>query len=342
MQSTQHRSRWLLVSALSALPLVFCSWARAADEPITIENIRVGYQGGLREGQFKVGAWTPVWVDLQAGPERFQGILEVEVPDDDGTPTLVRRVIDVPKKETVHDIVLYVRPGSRNAEVNVRVRDARGRLRARKEPPSTAWIESTQMLVLTMGSTRGVDEVPTLPAFTSPNPSNPTDLMVSAVRVPEGIAARAEGFDGVEAVVIDTNNQDLMDALNAGKGQALKDWVRDGGHLVVAVGGNWQQVRDSMLKTMLPALPSGTLELRETSAGNLETFADSKKNLRTPIRVAKLDEPNPNRHPHTLASTTQTPLVVRGSYGFGRVTVVGLDVDQKPFSDWEDKKLFWV
>ena len=42
-----------------------------------------------------------------------------------------------------------------------------------------------------------------------------------------------------------------------------------------------------------------------------------------------------------LAASSVTPLVLRGPYGFGRVTVVGLDVDQKPFAAWEDKKLYW-
>ena len=43
-----------------------------------------------------------------------------------------------------------------------------------------------------------------------------------------------------------------------------------------------------------------------------------------------------------LAATTATPLVVRGAYGFGRVTQVGIDVDQNPFAAWKDKPLFWV
>ena len=40
--------------------------------------------------------------------------------------------------------------------------------------------------------------------------------------------------------------------------------------------------------------------------------------------------------------TSNLPLVVRGAYGFGRVTLITLDVDQKPFSDWPDRSLFWV
>jgi hypothetical protein len=43
-----------------------------------------------------------------------------------------------------------------------------------------------------------------------------------------------------------------------------------------------------------------------------------------------------------LSMTASLPLVVRGPYGFGRVTLVALDVDQKPFSEWPDRALFWL
>ncbi len=43
-----------------------------------------------------------------------------------------------------------------------------------------------------------------------------------------------------------------------------------------------------------------------------------------------------------IGASGTVPLVVRGAYGFGRVTIVALDVDKKPFAAWEDRPLFWV
>ena len=53
----------------------------------------------------------------------------------------------------------------------------------------------------------------------------------------------------------------------------LVDWVERGGHLVVAVGANWQIVRDSVLAPILPGLPSG--QERVTSLEALDNFAGS-------------------------------------------------------------------
>ena len=57
--------------------------------------------------------------------------------------------------------------------------------------------------------------------------------------------------------------------------------------------------------------------------------------------VTKLEEVE-ERGGTVLSVTSNLPLVVRGAYGFGRVTLIALDVDQKPFSDWADRSLFWV
>ena len=43
-----------------------------------------------------------------------------------------------------------------------------------------------------------------------------------------------------------------------------------------------------------------------------------------------------------LSIVGDLPLVVRGAQGFGRVTLIGLDVDQKLFSNWADRGLFWA
>ena len=58
--------------------------------------------------------------------------------------------------------------------------------------------------------------------------------------------------------------------------------------------------------------------------------------------VTKLEEVEARRGKVLIGASGTIPLVVRGPYGFGRVTVVALDVDQSPFATWEDRPLFWV
>src|SRR5215210_4780822 len=127
-------NRWSVV-ALMAMALA--GPARGAPPPVTIENIRVGFRQEAQGQSFKAGTWTPVRVDLKGGPARFQGVLEVVVPDDDGTPTVVRRAVDV-AADGLATVTAYVRPGSLNPEFAVSVLDARGRRRARAVAESIA------------------------------------------------------------------------------------------------------------------------------------------------------------------------------------------------------------
>ena len=100
------------------------------------------------------------------------------------------------------------------------------------------------------------------------------------------------GYDAARAVVVDTTDRETLAALDASRGQPLVDWVARGGHLVVAVGANWQAVRDSVLAPILPGLPSGQEKVASLEA--LDTFAGSTKPITPPgtppVMVTKLEE----------------------------------------------------
>ncbi len=94
---------------------------------------------------------------------------------------------------------------------------------------------------------------------------------------------------------------------------------------------------------ILPGLPSGLEKVASLEA--LDTFAGSNKSITPPgsppVMVTKLEELE-ERGGTVLSMMSNMPLVVRGAHGFGRVTLIALDVDQKPFSEWVDRSLFWV
>ncbi|HEX8200667.1 MAG TPA: hypothetical protein VF590_09280, partial [Isosphaeraceae bacterium] len=220
---------------------------------------------------------------------------------------------------------------------------------ARAEADTVAALDAGHTLILTLGHPSGVDQVMALPEFKNELGTGLAEaVIVTPVSVPEGIPAVWYGYDAAEVIVLDTNDPAAMEALDLGKHEALRQWVRNGGHLVVAVGDRWQAAVDSFLGAggsapLLPARPAGQVPLSDFGA--LESFAGSNKPLVTPenpaVAVTRL-EPLAERGGRALDLTTGTPLVVRGHYGFGRVTAVGLNVDQRPFVDWADRHQFWV
>ena len=92
------RPSWIVRNTLFAIALaaIVPAAARAA-VPVEIENLRVGFLTPGGEDGFKIGAWTPVWVQLKGGAERFSGFMDVVASDDDGVPTAFRQAVDVPR-----------------------------------------------------------------------------------------------------------------------------------------------------------------------------------------------------------------------------------------------------
>lgn len=335
-----------LVACLT-MAVALGSPSRGASPELGVENLRVGFSNNSQNNMFKIGTWTPVWVQLRGGPERFVGTFEMVVPDDDGTPTRFRQPLEIAPGGTER-VVTYTRPGTRDPEFTIRLLNGRGKEALRVSSESLPQFQSDailpdEILVLTLGTPEGVDQIGKLPGFTGDPSVGGQPLRVAKLDpTSDQIPGRWHGYDGAEAIVIDTNDQNVMKDLGT-HGQALVDWVNRGGHLVIGVGGNWQILRDSVLAPILPALPNG--QARLTTLDALDSYASATKPVLPPgsgaVMATKLDKVEA-RGGKVLAETGSVPLVVRGPHGFGRVTLVALDVDQKPFAEWPDRALFWV
>ena len=204
-------------------------------------------------------------------------------------------------------------------------------------------LQAEETLLLTLGNPSGVQPCARNARIRHSQQHAGRTLSVGRVEATSGLVpGRWYGYDAAEAVVLDTNDRDVMDKL-AIQGQALVDWVARGGHLVVGVGSNWQAVHDSVLAPILPALPTGQERLK--SLGAIDTFAGSTNKSITPpgssaVVVTKFEEIE-SRGGKVLSAAGNVPLVIRGAYQFGRVTLIGIDIDQKPFADWADRPQFW-
>jgi hypothetical protein len=266
---------WL--AALSLIVIECLSPCAQAAPPVEVQSVRVGLGPS---NTFKIGCWTPVRVQLKASAERFSGFLELLVPDDDGTTTAYRQPVDIPAAES-SSFTLYGRPGGQDAEFTISLLDSRGRrvLEVRQErfmSSSPEIILPDEMVIMTLGQPMGIDQVPNLPGFEQggQGQSRPGAAELVVTRIdPQAnpLPGRWYGFEAAHAIVIDTDDRPTLQELVGPRGQALVDWVRHGGHLVVAVGANWQAVRDSVLGQILPALPAGTVQLSSLAA--IEHFA---------------------------------------------------------------------
>ena len=162
-------------------------------------------------------------------------------------------------------------------------------------------------------------------------------------------------FENPSAFPTDVRGLDAVDVfvlagaypLSAKQDRALQAWVRAGGHLVVCSRLNGVEASrrnsdpsptgNALLGRWLPVTVTRQISLRDLSA--LEAFANRNSRIQVyRVRAARLDDPRTTsvNGGTVLAMGRQGPLIVRAPHGAGIVTVVGVDLRQKPISTWKD------
>jgi len=141
------------------------------------------------------------------------------------------------------------------------------------------------------------------------------------------------GYDAVDAVVwIRPDPARLSDLSQI---TALTEYVRRGGLLVIAGGPEDMPVlKKSFLSEMLPATVTGV----ETVPGipTLSKFDDEDHSL-SRMQFLRLEDVRGKG----LLFFRRRPVVVRGGYGFGRVTLIPFDPTLEPVAGLRHKDAFW-
>ena len=140
----------------------------------------------------------------------------------------------------------------------------------------------------------------------------------------------------------------------ADRREALFEWVRRGGKLIISAGSNASKVSQyEKLREVLPATfnrdqPSKGVKglLLEWKINNVGYNANLVPRTET-FPMGRLTA-NPARAPRYMIPTAEEvseplkpPAVVQAPFGLGRVTLVAFDLDQSPFIDSAKRAEFW-
>ena len=151
------------------------------------------------------------------------------------------------------------------------------------------------------------------------------------------------GYEGVDAVILSTSRPEIYRKLAADNArvQALDQWVRMGGRLVLCVGsqGDEDPRRGLAAAAVCPRpVREDGFAASDRSAGDL---------LRQPVVVpagrrrqgGDARAAAGRRSRSRRGRESDLPLVIRTARGFGQVIFVAADLDQPPLSKWSDRPL---
>ncbi|QDU63726.1 hypothetical protein Pan216_46070 [Planctomycetes bacterium Pan216] len=328
----QSFRRWARTLLCVAVVLASVSPAQAQGKA-DVEDIRVGFQGFV-----KLGFWVPIAVDVQAKDDPIRAI-RLSTPDSDDMQTTIGRESFVPanSRDTIHH---FIKLGDPTSAIVVGLYGDEG---APLEGRSFGLVDATDIKLLDFEQSLHVGfGRPTglLEAAGGPHeigqPAKPDNVVL--IQSPAELPSQWFAYGAVDTVVLPTGNADALRRIPPLRTEALLSWVRQGGHLVVSCGDNWQEVSKGFLAPLLPGTLTGTSRLRVPDS--LEIYADVQTRFDAGtqgLTIADLKDVTGQ----VVLQKDGRPLIVSGAYGFGEVTFLTFDTDVGPFTQWTGRQAFW-
>ncbi|MFO0936090.1 MAG: hypothetical protein U0798_06185 [Gemmataceae bacterium] len=383
--------RFFRGAGLAFLALFACAADAAAKWPkvkIPADSIRIGLPPGRTAGErdelggaahvAKMNMWAPVYFDIEIleeipEKERADAYLHVRSQDSDGYATSYRMpLLNLAGRnagEIIKSVELkampYIRLGGYLGECEFVIRNAKGEdLSETRKKSQLNPVDSSTYVVASLGSK--------LASFDVRLPDNedkgkkPARIVTASMLDLAAMPDQWIGYDAVDMVILGTaGTKGFVESLFGEAGEknpavrikrdALLEWVRRGGRLIVSVGSNAGLVSQyKLLNDLLPYpidpanpkadYPSVALTWKNASPKDglmkpkdgTVSVAGFRKIADRPVRVI-MQTPYMN-----ISTATEMPLIVQHTVGLGRVTVVGFDLDRSPFAEFPARSQFWT
>lgn len=344
------RVRTTLLAALLGVSLA------AAQSPPSFESIRVGLPTGPDAGCSRNGAWAPVAVTLRGGKEgNPQGVYRLRIESTDLEDTAYQTTVAVPAlaADTLRTVTGYIVPGGDGATFRVVLETPDGK--AVRTPQTIPSRESRSELVVAPEDVLFLSAGGLLSQLkqsgdkqnraadkdgTAEDGQRRFAVATDVTHLPD----RWIGYDAVDVVILATGKREFVQQLTqdseTARRNALVEWVRRGGQLVLSVGQNSQDVAGLLAK--MPLIDAKVTGNETVGRLQLVSYSWSERPLHQPalqqVRVASLTL---GPRVEVMVREDRKPVIMEASAGLGRVVLVAFDLDLPPFTLWEGQEAFW-
>jgi hypothetical protein len=334
--SSRFKSSWLHgFSLLVAIASVICfncavhatTITNPADES-AIKEIRVGF-GGI----YRLGFWTPVQIELDDSIATECHTVEVSTIDGEGSNVSYRETDIKLRNSTVHTLV---RIGRQSAFLNIRLLDDAGELVAEKRLTPSEFSKVAR----SVQSTEPIDIIIGDPQLaTSMLKINLTENKGAAAGYTPGrlnlLPIDALSYEGVDRIVLTTKDNRILESLSAQQLQAIKQWLHNGGHLVVSAGANGQSLFSDggAIADISSARIDGTEQIVNTAA--LEHFANPSSRLVSEQSQSLVVSRMVAFSGRKILESSDRILIGTEAVGFGQLTLFLFDLDDELILRWD-------
>ena len=280
---------------------------------------------------FKVGQWTPIIVD---GVFPNARACEVIVSDPDGV--LISQPLSQQSTGSTSRWVGVFRSGRLDGDIEVRVwADGPEPIQKRKllpkrfgsdmessEAPFFVPLRQSQPVWLEVGTAKDTELLKATESLLAAK----SDHWPDAAEIPWAL----DSLDGIWV----TSGTTLTEPAR----MELERWLRRGGHLVVTIATDLDEFQRTPWSELLNEIVAVRERTRTNDLSGIESYAVHAHKIlganRTAVTFLKPQEGR------VLVSCLDGTLVTRASFGYGQVTVLGVDLTAAPLSRWNGRTAF--
>jgi hypothetical protein len=333
-------------------------WPQAACADLRITNVRIGFAPPRGAAQsdgfsyFKAGNWVPIVVRIKGSST---GVLFVETTDSDDVQNRYGVAIAPRDDGKERDVLVYTKPGSLGADIRITLEHDSDQKQTYVAEKDYQALDFSNRLYLLIGSHSADLDLAVRPLDPDPEKRKHYSACVDQVsQLPD----RWFGYEGVDLVILSTGDRIFLNQLLADRrrSQALVEWVRRGGRLIISVAPENSALTADLLASWKPAFPP-VVDRRPAARRQLPRFVWYAEAYDKPFET-KNDKPIPITHLRTYKGRGQgrlglgplevlikedqgQVLMLRLPYGLGRVTLVAVDLVTGSLSEWKGKSSFW-
>jgi len=256
-----------------------------------------------------------VFLYFRPGEPYFDGSLEVFVGD---------------KDQPFHEVPFSVRQPELTEKDRLLLRKE-----ARQEPtlPYRRPTTTLPFVIRLMHSRRAVAVIGEKVGLGSHLLSLERDIWRACMMLPADLPDRWIGFTLFDAVILSRCDPTKM---SAAQQQALIDWVKAGGKLIVAGGLASAQLRGSLLGVLCPSGPGST---ERSDHGAVAAWCNASPHVFDKLLCAGFAQ---DEGEALLVTNDGRCLVHRRRFGLGRIDRLSFDPSLDPFRSWTERGKFWA
>lgn len=313
----------LLFIPLAFFPTPTPTHAQAGLSELLTLSVRAGY-----DGAFRGNMWLPVRVEVANDGDDLDGVIVVR-PETSGSAitNTFTAPVSLPNGSR-QALFLYISARAGATRVRVELLNTAGDVMANVEAPLRSIASRDRLYAVVSGAAAGtvIDLTPVA--------SGGYSAHQAAWRI-EDIPDRAPALDALDALVF--NDVDTG-TLAPRQRTALREWVAQGGHLIVTGGAAWQPTAAG-LRDLLPLVPEDSQTISDVSAlvryaGDYATQLSGDILLATGTLSAEARV--------LVATDDGLPLLVRRTFGGGTLDYLALDPNNAPLRTWPGRSDVWL